>query len=83
MSNLLLASPDKGLTRTCSATGLPAVFRAGVMAQPGGAEGIACRVRQRQYSSLEEIQKQKRVEHLGSRLSQLFLADQADLPAAQ
>lgn len=59
MSNFLLANPDKDLTRTCSVRGLPAAFRAGVAAQPGGAEGIACRVRPRQYSSLEESQQQK------------------------
>lgn len=82
MSNFLLASPGKGLTHTCSARGLPAAFRVGVMAQPGGAEGTACRVRHRQYSSLEGSQQQKGVEHLRSRLSQLFVADQADLPAA-
>lgn len=82
MSNFLLASPDKGLTHTCSARGLPAAFRAGVMAQPGGAEGSACRVRHRQYSSLEGSQQQKRVKHLGSRLAQLFLADQDDPPVA-
>lgn len=82
MSNFLLASPGKGLTHPCSARGLPAAFGVGVMAQPGGAEGTACRVRHRQYSSLEGSQQQERVEHLRSRLSQLFLADQAGLPAA-
>lgn len=80
MSNFLLASPDKGLTHTCSARGLPAALRAGVVAQPGGAEGGACRVRHRQFHSPEGSQQQKGAEHL--RLSQLFLADQADLPAA-